>query len=55
MSQGKARERERAYLERGGMYDLNGVTIWTMGGATSHDMEYRIPGRSWWPQENTVV
>ena len=38
-------------LERGGMYDLNGVTLWTMGGATSHDMEYRIPGRSWWPQE----
>ena len=31
-------------LERGGMYDLNGVTLWTMGGAASHDMEYRIPG-----------
>lgn len=36
-------------LERGGMYDLNGVTLWTMGGAASHDMEYRIPGRSWFP------
>lgn len=38
-------------LKRGGLYDLNGVTLWTMGGAASHDMEYRIPGRSWWPQE----
>lgn len=38
-------------LKRGGLYDLNGITLWTMGGAASHDMEYRIPGRSWWPQE----
>lgn len=38
-------------LKRGGLYDLNGINLWTMGGAASHDLEYRIPGRSWWPQE----
>lgn len=38
-------------LERGYVFDIDGKKIFAMGGAQSHDMEYRIPGRSWWADE----
>lgn len=38
-------------LTRGEIFELDGSTIFTMGGATSVDKEYRIPYSSWWPQE----
>ena len=38
-------------LARAEIFELDGSTIFTMGGATSVDKEYRIPYSSWWPQE----
>ena len=38
-------------LTRGEVFELDGSTVFTMGGATSVDKEYRIPYSSWWPQE----
>lgn len=38
-------------LMRGEVFDLDGSTVFTMGGATSVDREYRVPYSSWWPQE----
>lgn len=39
------------HLMRGQVYDLNGISVFTMGGGYSIDVMYRIPGRSWWPEE----
>ncbi len=39
------------HLMRGQIFELEGKTIFTFGGATSIDRDYRIAGRSWWPQE----
>lgn len=39
------------HLMRGQVYDLCGKTIFTMGGAASHDKEHRTPYVSWWPRE----
>lgn len=39
------------HLERGQIYKINGKTFFCMGGASSHDKEYRIPEVSWWEQE----
>lgn len=39
------------HLMRGQVYDLNGLTVFTMGGGYSIDVMYRIPGRTWWPEE----
>ena len=39
------------HLMRGQVYEIEGKTIFTFGGATSIDKYYRIKGRSWWPQE----
>lgn len=39
------------HLMRGQVFTLNGITVFTMGGGYSIDMMYRIPGRSWWPEE----
>lgn len=39
------------HLMRGQVFDMNGTSIFTMGGGYSIDVAYRIPGRSWWPQE----
>jgi hypothetical protein len=36
---------------RGEVFELDGKTVFTMGGATSVDRAYRIPYSSWWPQE----
>lgn len=38
-------------LTRGEVFELDGSTVFTMGGATSVDREYRVPYSSWWPQE----
>lgn len=39
------------HLMRGQVFTIDGSKIFTMGGASSHDKEYRVEGRSWWPQE----
>ncbi|MBQ8495926.1 MAG: metallophosphoesterase [Clostridia bacterium] len=39
------------HLMRGELYTLGGYTFFTMGGASSHDREYRKEGRSWWARE----
>lgn len=39
------------HLMRGQIFEIEGKTIFTFGGATSIDRDYRIAGRSWWPQE----
>lgn len=39
------------HLMRGQIFDLNGWSAFTLGGAASHDMEYRTPRISWWDQE----
>lgn len=39
------------HLMRGQVYDIDGITIFTMGGASSHDKEYRTDGLDWWPEE----
>lgn len=39
------------HLMRGQVFNLLGKKFFTMGGAYSHDIEYRTPYKSWWPQE----
>ena len=39
------------WLMRGEIYTIDGKTVFTMGGASSHDKEYRKEGRSWWARE----
>lgn len=39
------------HLMRGQVFNILGNKIFTMGGASSHDKEYRKQGFSWWPQE----
>ncbi|MDE6058731.1 MAG: metallophosphoesterase [Clostridia bacterium] len=39
------------HLMRGQIFEIEGKTIFTFGGATSIDRHYRVEGRSWWPQE----
>lgn len=39
------------HLMRGQVFDIDGTKIFTMGGAASHDKEYRVEGKSWWPEE----
>lgn len=39
------------HLMRGQVYDIDGKTIFTMGGGTSIDKDRRLPYRSWWPEE----
>lgn len=38
-------------LCRGEVYDLGDSTVFTMGGATSVDRDWRHPYIDWWPQE----
>ena len=33
------------------MYEIEGKRIFVMGGASSHDKQYRTEGKSWWRQE----
>ena len=39
------------HLMRGQVYTIDDVTLFTMGGATSIDKQYRVEGKSWWKQE----
>ena len=39
------------HLERGQVLTIDGNTFFTMGGAASHDKEWRTEGVSWWREE----
>lgn len=39
------------HLMRGQVFNLHGKSFFAMGGAASHDKEYRVPGRTWWARE----
>ena len=39
------------HLMRGYVFDLCGESFLAMGGAASHDKEWRVEGESWWPEE----
>lgn len=39
------------HLMRGQVFTIDGKKIFTMGGAASHDKEYRKEGVSWWAEE----
>lgn len=39
------------HLMRGQVYEIDGIKIFTMGGAQSHDKIYRVEGINWWKQE----
>jgi hypothetical protein len=39
------------HLMRGQVYTIDNKTIFTMGGATSVDKDYRVEGESWWKEE----
>ena len=39
------------HLMRGQVYEIDGHTLFTMGGASSHDKQYRKAGISWWEKE----
>lgn len=38
-------------MMRGQVFEIDGKTFFTMGGAASHDKEHRREGISWWPGE----
>lgn len=39
------------HLMRGQVFDIDGKTFFTMGGASSHDIPYRKLGVDWWTEE----
>lgn len=39
------------HLMRGQVFDIQGMSFFTMGGACSHDMKYRTEGKNWWQRE----
>ena len=39
------------HLMRGQVFEIDGYKVFTMGGATSHDKEWRTEGVSWWSGE----
>ena len=39
------------HLMRGQVFEINGKKIFTLGGASSHDKEYRIESKNWWKAE----
>lgn len=39
------------HLMRGQIFDIEGSSFLALGGAKSHDIEYRIEGLSWWREE----
>lgn len=39
------------HLMRGQVFNIDGTTFFTMGGADSIDKQYRVPYKSWWPEE----
>ena len=52
-SGGKVHEIRKSvlHLMRGEVFEIEGKTFFCFGGARSTDRLYRIPYRSWWPQE----
>ena len=38
-------------LLRGEIYEIEGKKIFALGGGQSDDIEFRVEGQSWWPQE----
>ena len=40
------------HLMRGEIFVIEGLTFFVMGGGHSIDKKFRIPGISWWPEEN---
>lgn len=43
------------HLMRGQVFNIDGTTFFTMGGAMSTDKEYRIEGISWWKEEEPSI
>lgn len=43
------------HLMRGQVFELEGNTIFTFGGATSVDKAFRVEGESWWAKEMLVM
>lgn len=39
------------HLMRGQVFDIDGNTFFTFGGASSHDKQWRVKGVSWWERE----
>lgn len=39
------------HLMRGQIFEIEGRSFFTLGGASSHDRQFRKEGRSWWPEE----
>ena len=39
------------HLTRGQIFEIEGLTFFCLGGADSHDKEYRKPNVSWWREE----
>lgn len=39
------------HLMRGQVFEIDGRSFFTIGGAASHDRQFRKEGRSWWPEE----
>ncbi len=39
------------HLMRGQVFEIDGKTVFTFGGATSIDREWRTEGKGWWKQE----
>lgn len=42
------------HLMRGEVYEIDGMTFFAFGGASSHDKEYRKPDITWWKQEEAT-
>lgn len=40
------------HAPRGHLWEWAGKKLGALGGAVSIDREWRVPGKSWWPQEN---
>jgi hypothetical protein len=39
------------HLMRGHIFEIEGKRYFTFGGAQSHDIQYRVEGKSWWKEE----
>lgn len=39
------------HMMRGQIFEFDGSTFFTMGGASSYDKKYRVEGKSWWSAE----
>lgn len=44
-------EQDVIHLMRGEVYEIDGKRIFVFGGGYSIDKDYRVPGKSWWPEE----